>query len=102
MNATAHNRNPLDTLRAAWEGTWDWPEKVAASNASRSFTTEERNNRGLDAQTMHGKLDAARIRLHAVLIGSKNAALRSIADVYQEIPERGVVRTPVRRGNTSH
>lgn len=51
----------------------------------------------LDPPVIRAALTEAKIRLHAIVLGTDNEALKRCADVYQEIPEAGVIRPPVRR-----
>lgn len=52
-----------------------------------------------DASSVRQELDAANIKLHAVLLGTQNEALRRCADVYQEVLKGGEVKPPVSRRN---
>lgn len=42
-------------------------------------------------------LNDKKMRLHAILLGTQNQGLRTLAGIYQEIPEDGIVRDPVVR-----
>ena len=51
----------------------------------------------LCAATMKEALQRSKIRLHAILMGTTNHSLRACSDVYQEIPESGVLLHPVQQ-----
>jgi uncharacterized protein with von Willebrand factor type A (vWA) domain len=58
--------------------------------------TDGQDNGGFEPQNIREKLKAARLKLHAILLGTENDRLRQTADAYQEIPEVGVVKPLVR------
>lgn len=73
--------------------------EFACDMADIVMVTDGEDGGGMDPHQMRAQLTQSRIRLHAVLFGAQNAALRNCADVYQEIPERGIIRPPIRRAS---
>jgi Mg-chelatase subunit ChlD len=51
----------------------------------------------LDSAALRKIMDEAGIKLHAILIGTKNRALREAADLYQEVGQDYKIQEPVRR-----
>lgn len=60
-------------------------KKQDYNEAEIVIITDGENNHDIDIPDLRGKLEGAGIRLHAVLLGVKNDALRAVADVYQII-----------------
>ncbi len=54
-------------------------------------------DKNFSEEAVRRELDAAGIKLHAVLLGAQNATLRECADVYQEVLENGILKPPVKR-----
>jgi hypothetical protein len=62
------------------------------------IVTDGEDQAGLEPAKIRKQLKDAKIRLHAILLGADNKALRDCADVYQIIQPDLTFQPPVRRG----
>jgi hypothetical protein len=51
----------------------------------------------LNSTNIRKKMDEAGIKLHAILVGTRNQTLREAADLYQEVGRDYKIKEPIRR-----